>query len=94
MFLNVHVWDFGFSYLSILVRLFLPVLTDSDEWGRENVTDNSASPILLLFADHSHYTQARFSLSEVDGLRSLGEKNVFDKHVVLCAPKFACVLLK
>lgn len=34
------------------------------------------------------------SLSEVDGLRSLGEENVFDMCVVLCAPKFACILLK
>jgi hypothetical protein len=59
MFLNVHFWDFGLSCFPILVRLFLPVLTDSDEWGRENVTDNSAFQVPLLFADHSHYTQAQ-----------------------------------
>jgi hypothetical protein len=60
-FLNVCVWDFGFSCLPILVHVFLrvPVLTDSDEWGRENVTNNSASPTLLLFADHSYCTQAQ-----------------------------------
>jgi hypothetical protein len=59
MFLNVHVWDFDLSCLPILLRLFLPVLTDSDELEREKVTDNSASPILLLFADHSHYTETQ-----------------------------------
>jgi len=94
MFLNVHFRDFGLSCLPILERLFLPVLTDSDEWGRENVTDNSAPR----FSCDSQITpitlKPSVSLSGVDELRSLGEENVFDMHVVLYAPKLACILLK
>lgn len=58
MFLNVCVWDFGLSCLPILVQLFRPAVTGSEEWVKTTCLEIRLPRLYCYFAYHSQRSQA------------------------------------
>ena len=68
MFVNLDVRDFDHPWTHILIPLFRPLVSVSDETKQDHLAASRLSPLACYYADHAQLNQVLFHLVRLNDI--------------------------